>query len=129
MMQSKFHFYIVDDDDSICRALSRLAASDGLRIEAFSSAEKFLDSVPHDAKGCLILDIRMPDMDGFQLQAILNKRHSPLHIIFITGHAQANDREYALQCGAHGFLVKPFNDRSLLDLIHMGMEKDRVAGE
>jgi FixJ family two-component response regulator len=129
MMKKKSHIYIVDDDDSICRALSRLAASDGLRIDAFSSAEKFLDSVPHGTKGILILDIRMPGMDGFQLQEILNKRHSPLHIIFITGHAQANDREYALQCGAHGFLVKPFNDRSLLDLIHMAMEKDRVAGE
>jgi FixJ family two-component response regulator len=129
MMKKKSHIYIVDDDDSICRALSRLAASDGLRIDAFSSAEKFLDSVPHGTKGILILDIRMPGMDGFQLQEILNKRHSPLHIIFITGHAQANDREYALQCGAHGFLVKPFNDKSLLDLIHMGMEKDRVAGE
>ena len=125
MIQNKFHIYLVDDDDSVRKALKRLVVSYGLSVDTFPSAQTFLDSVPYNTHGCLILDVRMPGMDGFKLQEVLNERHSPLHIIFITAHAEINDRDYAIEHGADGFLIKPFNDRSLLDLIHEAMKKDK----
>ena len=121
-MNDKPKIYIVDDDDSIRRALSRLMKSTGYNAETFDSARLFLDSVPPDTRGILILDVRMPDIDGFQLQAKLNSLRSRLQIIFITAHAQAGDRERAMEAGAKGFLQKPFSDESLLDLIKSAKE-------
>ena len=117
MIKTKPKIYIVDDDESVRRALSRLVKSAGYIAETFNSAQSFLDSVPPDTKGILILDIRMPDIDGFELQKRLNALRSKLQIIFITAHAQAGDRECAMEAGAKGFLQKPFSDKSLLDLI------------
>lgn len=118
MGETKPYIYVVDDDESVCRALQRLMKSAGFGVETFSSAQSFLDSVPTDTKGCLILDMCMPGIDGFELQRRLNDRRSLLHIIFITAHAQAGDRERAMKRGAIGFLQKPFDDQSLLDLIN-----------
>jgi len=118
MMKIKPKIYLVDDDESVRRALSRLMKSAGYTIETFNSAQSFLDSVPPDTQGILILDIRMPDIDGFQVQKKLSALHSNLQIIFITAHAQAGDRERAIEAGAKGFLQKPFSDKSLLDLIN-----------
>lgn len=115
-MSSKL-IYIVDDDDSVRNSLRRLLASYGYRVEVFSSATAFLDSVPMESDGVVVLDVSMPGMDGLQLQQRLKDFHSPLKIIFITGHAGPHDREQAIANGARGFLNKPFNDQSLLDLI------------
>lgn len=117
-MKTKPKIYVVDDDESVRRALSRLMKSAGFYAETFNSAQGFLDSVPPDTQGILILDIRMPDIDGFELQKKLNALCSRLHIIFITAHAQAGDRERVMEAGAKGFLQKPFSDESLLDLIN-----------
>ena len=117
--------YIVDDDESVRRALSRLMKSVGYNAETFNSAQTFFDSVPVDTQGILILDVRMPDMDGFQVQAKLNALHSKLKIIFITAHAQAGDRERAMATGAKGFLQKPFSDESLLGLIDSITSEER----
>ena len=116
-MKIKPKIYIVDDDESVRRALNRLMKSTGYDAETFDSAQLFLDSVPMDTRGILILDIRMPDIDGFELQKRLSALHSKLQIIFITAHAQAGDRERAMEAGAKGFLQKPFGDKSMLDLI------------
>jgi FixJ family two-component response regulator len=78
-----------------------------------------LDSVSPDAEGILILDLRMPGMDGFQLQQKLKDLNSQLRIIFVTAHAKAGDREYAMAEGARGFLFKPFDEHSLLNLIQV----------
>jgi len=118
MMKTKPKIYVVDDDESVRRALSRLMKSAGFKVEAFNSAQSFLDSIPPNTQGVLILDIRMPDTDGFELQKKLNALRSRLQVIFITAHAQAGDRERALEAGAIGFLQKPFSDESLLDLIN-----------
>ena len=117
MMETKPKIYIVDDDESVRIALSRLIKSSGYIAETFNSAQSFLDSIPPDTRGILILDIRMPDIDGFQVQKKLNALYSKLQIIFITAHAQSGDRERAMEAGAKGFLQKPFSDQSLLDLI------------
>ena len=126
MMKIKPKIYIVDDDESIRRALSRLIKSTGYDAETFDSAQLFLDSVPPDTQGILILDIRMPDIDGFELQRRLNASRSKLQIIFITAHAQAGDRERAIKAGAKGFLQKPFSETSLLDFINsISIGKDK----
>jgi FixJ family two-component response regulator len=110
--------YIVDDDESVRRGLSRLLKSAGYETEVFSSAQSFLDSVTPDTKGILILDVRMPDIDGFELQKKMNDLRFKLQTIFITAYAQAGDRERTMEGGAKGFLLKPFSDESLLDLIN-----------
>jgi FixJ family two-component response regulator len=115
--KTKVKIYIVDDDESVRRALSRLMKAFGYQAETFNSAQSFLDSVPVDTQGILILDVRMPDIGGFELQNKLGTLSSKLQIIFITAHAEAGDRERAMAAGAKGFLQKPFSDESLLGLI------------
>jgi len=116
--------YLVDDDASLRKAIKRLLRSAGYGAETFSSARSFLDSVPlHDAEGLLILDLRMPGMDGFELQDKLNELRCALKIIIITADAKVGDRERALQNGAVGFLQKPFQDESLLELIRAEIDR------
>ena len=109
--------YILDDDEAVGKAFSRLLRYAGYETEVFTSARGFLASVPPETEGVLILDIRMPEMDGFQVQGRLNGLHSNLQIIFVTAHVQAGDRERAMEAGAKGFLQKPFDEELLLDLI------------
>lgn len=117
IMENKPKIYIVDDDASVCKALGRLMKSAGFAAETFSSAQNFMESIQPGAQGILILDICMPDMDGFRLQKELNALPSDLKIIFITAHAQSGDRDKAMEAGAKGFLYKPFSDKELLALI------------
>ena len=124
MIKTISQIYIVDDDESVRIALSRLLKSAGFEAEAFNSADRFLDSVPADAKGILILDVRMPDIDGFQLQEKLNAVGSRLQIIFITAHAESGEKKRAMEAGAKGFLQKPFNDELLLELIRSLQHED-----
>lgn len=124
MSKKKPRLFIVDDDESVCDALKWLVISAGFEAETFSSVRIFLDSVPLDTHGILILDIRMSGMDGFELQKKLVSHGSPLRIIFITAHAEPGDRDQAMDTGALGFLQKPFNDQSLLRLINLESKKD-----
>ena len=113
-----YHIYIVDDDDKCRQSLKRLLKSLEYFVEDFSSAQCFLDSVPVDnMSGLLILDLRMPGMDGFALQKRVNELRISLQIIIITADAQSGDREQALREGAIEFLQKPFQEESLLELI------------
>ena len=119
------HIYIVDDDTEYLKSLKRLLMSAGYSAETFSSAQSFLDSVPVNyTTGILILDLRMPGMDGFTLQHKINKLRSRLQIIIITADAQPGDREHAIKSGAIGFLQKPFQEESLFELVRMGVGKD-----
>ena len=123
MMRQDQFIYIIDDEESVGKALSRLADSAGFKAEVFHSAQSFLDSVPlNDAHGVLILDLRMPGMGGFELFQKLKEFHCELKVIFITGYAEPGDRERAMREGAVGFLLKPFQDASLLELIHSATE-------
>ncbi|MCG3204597.1 MAG: Response regulator protein TmoT [Elusimicrobia bacterium] len=118
MSQPGKSIFIVDDDESIRNSLRRLFLSAGYMAETFSTGTGFLDSVPMESQGTVIMDIHMPGMDGLQVQNRLREFRSPLKIIFITGHAKPGDREKAMANGAYGFLMKPFDDQSLLSLIH-----------
>ena len=118
MVKENPHIYIVDDDEEVRLALRRLLVSTGHLVDTFSSGQNFLDSIPLDSEGLIILDIIMPEMDGFALQKKLKELHSKLGIIFISGFANAQDRERAMALGAKGFLQKPFSEESLLELLH-----------
>jgi two-component system response regulator FixJ len=112
------HIYFVDDDDVYRKSLVRLLRSAGYPVEAFATAQGFLDVVPvAQENGVLILDLRMPGMNGFDLQEKMNELASRLAIIMITADAQPGDREHAISSGAIGFLQKPFEEESLLELI------------
>lgn len=126
MMRQTRSVFIVDDDESVGKALSRLVRSAGFEAESFRTPQSFLDSVPlDDAHGVLILDLRMPGMGGFELFQRLKEFRCDLKVLFITGHAQPGDRERAMREGALGFLLKPFSDESLLELINDAMKEDR----
>lgn len=113
---------VVDDDESVRRALKRLLKSLGYRVEVFSSAQDFLDFQDSGAaRGVLILDIQMPDMDGFDLMDVLSHSCSKWPIIFITAHDSPGVKARAIDGGAVAFLQKPFDDQCLLAAIDKGV--------
>lgn len=126
MVKKKNKIFIVDDDASVLRSLKLLLLSAGFNVEAFHSAQSFLDSIPFDTEGCLLLDLCMPQMNGFTLQEKLNNYGSKLRVIFITAHSQAGDREKAMKAGAIGFIRKPFDDQTLIDLINSAFKGSKV---
>src|SRR6266436_10194975 len=108
---------IVDDDASVRRSTRRLLRSSGLRAETFASAEEFLDSKSAGETGCLILDLRMPGMNGLELQRRLTQNGDPVPIIFLSAHASEEDERSVLRAGAVQFLRKPINKEALLGAI------------
>ena len=115
------HFYIVDDDPSFGKSLKRLLNARGIPADCFGSAQSFFDSIPADQLGYAIVDIHMPGIDGFALMAKMHEMNYRMPVIIITGKAQADTRDLALQKGALGFLQKPFSDESLLELVNQDM--------
>lgn len=113
--------YLVDDDQSMRDAISSLVRSVGLNVETFSSAQEFLGQVRSDASACLVLDIRMPRMSGFDLQHALKEMGVDIPIIFITGHGDIPMAVKAIKSGALEFLAKPFGDEDLLEAINKAL--------
>jgi FixJ family two-component response regulator len=112
---------IVDDDESVRKALEGLMKAVGLSAQSFASAEDFLSSGLQRQTACLIADIRMPGMSGLDLQAKLNSEHCRIPTIFITAHGDIHMRMKALRAGAVEFLAKPFNDDVLLEHIRTAL--------
>jgi len=121
--------FIIDDDEAVRDSLSWLVKSTGLQAETFASADDFLQGYGEDRPGCLILDIRMPGMNGLELQSVLRERDFRLPIIIISGHADVPMAVRALKAGAFDFIEKPFNDELLLDLVQRALEKDAKERE
>lgn len=119
---------VVDDDDSICRSTSLLIQSFGYRAATFASAEDFLRSGLLRDASCLILDIRMPDMNGLQLQSHLSAEGCGIPIIFITAYDDKEPCRQAMQSGAFAFLGKPFSDEQLLLTIRLALQHDENRG-
>lgn len=119
--------YVVDDDASVREALSSLLRSVGLHVETFACARDFLQRLANDAPGCLVLDIRMPDIDGLDLQRELARRGDDIPIIFITAHGDIPMTVQAMKAGAVEFLPKPFGDQQLLDAINGALERSRAT--
>ena len=121
---------IVVDDDSMMRdAMSRLFRSVGHRVETFSSAQDLLKSKLPDLASCLVLDVRMPGLSGFDLQVELAKANIRVPIIFITGHVDIPMSVRAMKAGAVDFLPKPFRDQDMLDAVGAALERDRKRRE
>ena len=118
--------FIIDDDDSVRRALEDLLESVKLRALSFGSTEEFLRSQRPDMPSCLVLDIRMPGQSGLDFQRELADLNLHLPVIFITGHGDIPMVVQAMKAGAIEFLTKPFRDQDLLEAIQSGLEKDRV---
>jgi len=113
---------IVDDDESVREAINSLLRSVGLQAQVFASAEEFLNSGYQHHAGCLILDVRMPGMNGLQLQERLVSVACDIPIIFITAHvSDTQARTRALQSGAIDFLIKPFSEEALLNDVYTAL--------
>lgn len=110
--------FIVDDDESVCRALSVLLVTYGFSVSTFNSAEDFFRVVPNSASGCLVLDIHMPGLDGWEMLQHLRPSECSRAIIIISAEKNGELKERALKAGAVGFLQKPFNGQELVDLIN-----------
>src|SRR6266576_2382840 len=113
---------IIDDDDSVRESLRRLMRSVGFAVNVFASAEEFLDSDRLRYTDCLILDVRLPGMDGLELQCHLATSHSEIPIIFITSYEDDEVRARALNAGAVDYFLKPFDDQDLLDTIDVALK-------
>jgi RNA polymerase sigma factor (sigma-70 family) len=125
-MNDKFPIvFVVDDDKAVRKSLERLIKSVGLTVQAFSSAREFLESDPSAGPSCLVLDVRMPELSGIDLQKELGKMGYTIPIIFITGYGDIPMSVRTMKRGAIDFLTKPFNDQDLLDAIHRAIEKDK----
>jgi FixJ family two-component response regulator len=117
--------YLVDDDSSVRRALTRLLQAAGYPVDAFPTAEAFLDAAPPaDVPSCLIVDLRMPGLSGLDLQALLLEQGFDISIVFISGRADVESGVRAMKGGAIDFLEKPLSEDVLLGAVRRGLERD-----
>ena len=126
MNNSKSRIAIVDDDESVCRAVKRLVRSLAMDAETFCSGQEFLDlldAMPSFQPDCLILDVQMPGMTGLEVQNQLAKSGNTIPVIFITAHDEVGVREKALAAGAVAFLRKPFNDELLIKTLREALKR------
>jgi FixJ family two-component response regulator len=118
--------YIVDDDLTVCDALSSLLRANGKNVRALSSGTEFLSFERRDAGACLILDLRMPGIDGLEVQKLISHQAS-IPVIFITGRGDVPSTVRAMKGGAVDFLTKPIDETVLLAAVDRALEKDRIA--
>ena len=116
--------FVVDDDASVRKSLSRLASAAGYRVQAYASPREFLARRPEPGPSCLVLDVRMPGVTGLDLQQTLASAVHEIPIIFITGHGDIPTTVKAMKAGAVDFLSKPFAGKDLLDAIQRAVAKD-----
>ena len=119
--------FVIDDDDLVRAAIQGMLKSVGLRSETFGAAQEFLRSKRPDGPSCLVLDVRLPGVNGLDFQHELTEAGIRIPIIFITGHGDIPMSVRAMKSGAVEFLTKPFRDQDLLDAIHQALDRDRVA--
>jgi FixJ family two-component response regulator len=125
--ESEVTVFVVDDDVSVRRGLERLLRATGHRVEGFASAREFLLRSERDVRGCLLLDVRMPEMTGLELRDALAALGHDIPIIFITGHGDIGMAVQAMKAGAVDFLTKPFDEEVLLDAVAQALARDRRA--
>jgi FixJ family two-component response regulator len=129
MLDAKPTVLVIDDDPDLRASVGRLLRSVGLEAQLFPSISDFLKSDPPDGPTCLVLDVRLPDQSGLDLQRELTAANRELPIIFITGHGDIPMSVQAMKGGAIEFLTKPFRDQDLVDGIQLGLSRDRVRRE
>ncbi len=129
MTSEKRNIYIVDDDESVCRALKTLLKTFDFDVKTFSSAKSFFDAVSDDEDGCLVLDIHMPGEDGWAIQKRIFDSGSQRPVIFISAEQKENAADRAFKVGAVGFLQKPVNGQTLVDLINVASENMGISSD
>ena len=119
--------FVVDDDASVRDSLCSLLRSVSLRCRTFDSAQAYLDEPEPDGPACLVLDMRLPNASGFDVQQAVALRRRPVPVIFVTGHGTIPMTVQAMKAGAVEFLTKPFAEATLLDAIRRALDADRAA--
>jgi FixJ family two-component response regulator len=119
--------FVIDDDDLVRAAIQGMLKSVGLRSETFATAPEFLRRKRPDGPSCLVLDVRLPGVNGLEFQHQLVDAGIRIPIIFISGHGDIPMTVKAMKSGAVEFLTKPFRDQDLLDAIHQALERDRAT--
>src|ERR1700736_3525025 len=118
--------FVIDDDDLVRASIQGMLKSVGLRSETFGTPQEFLRSKRPDAPSCLVLDVRLPGVNGLDFQRELADTGIRIPIIFITGHGDIPMTVRAMKSGAVEFLTKPFRHQDLLDAIHQALARDRI---
>jgi RNA polymerase sigma factor (sigma-70 family) len=118
--------YIIDDDPSVRKGLTRLLEAAGMLTESFASAKDFLGIASIDKPGCIVLDVQMPEMTGPELQEELGKMEFSIPIIFLSAHGDVPITAKAMKKGAVDFLTKPVDGNDLIAAIHISLENDRA---
>ena len=126
MSEQQAVVFVVDDDESVREAVESLIRSAGLQVETFASAQEFLLHPRTGAPSCLVLDLRLPDLSGLDLQKRLAEINSEIPIIFVTGHGDVPTSVRAMKAGAVEFLTKPFVEEDLLDSIQQAIKHSRA---
>jgi FixJ family two-component response regulator len=123
-MRSEQTVFVVDDDETMRGSLRWLLESLKLNVQTYASAQDFLSDYDPVQPGCLVLDVRMPDISGLQLHEILRQRQIHIPVILITGHGDISMAVHAMKAGAFDFIEKPFHDQALLERIQQGLAMD-----
>ena len=118
--------FVIDDDASFLKSVSRLLSAVGYKVQAFQSAQEFLKQLSPEMSGCIVADLQMPGMDGLKLQQALAKSTNPLPIIFLTGQGDIPSSVSAMRSGAEDFLTKRTPKEDLLAAIERALERDRT---
>lgn len=121
MTKTRLLIAVVDDEESVRIAIRRLLRSASMNAETFSSGAEFLDSIKEHQPDCVVLDLHMPQVNGFGVQARLAETGSRVPVVIITGHDSTESRERALAAGAAAYLRKPVDDQALLDAIQQAV--------
>lgn len=121
--------FIVDDDIDMCQSLESLLRSLGYRVEAYSSAQSFLDRAAAGISGCLLLDVRLPAISGLEIQRRLEEAQQTIPIVFLTAHGDIQMAVSAMKAGAIEFLPKPFREQQLIDAVADAMRRSAEAEE
>jgi len=127
MSETRPVIFVIDDDASVREAVGNLLESVGLHSESFGSTEEFMFEKRPDAPSCLLLDVRLPGLNGLDFQDKLEKSGIRLPIVFITAHGDVPMTSRAMKAGAVDFLTKPFQKQELLTAIHQALDRDRKA--
>jgi len=116
--------FVVDDDPSVLSAVGRLIRSAGHKVETFGSPREFFERARSNDPGCLVVDLRMPELNGLELHEAMVRAGCYLPVIFMSGHADIQSTVKAMQGGAVDFLIKPFDERQLLEAIGRATARD-----
>jgi FixJ family two-component response regulator len=126
-MQHSRNIVVVEDDASMRQAIERILRAAGFEPTLFASAEALLESDATADAGCMVLDVHLPGLSGFQLRELLSKAGTRLPVIFITAHDEPAARDQAKSAGAVAFLAKPFSGRMLLEKVEQALRLSRAA--